>query len=609
MNRTFIQPGRFLAVVTAIGLVFGAIGWRLYDLQVARSPELRQQAVDSRRRLQILPAQRGRIVDAQGNLMASTRSVVDIGIDPLSAGPDEREAAESLAELLEIDSREVINALESDYRMVTDAQGRTYPKAIRWIELADAASEETYEAVEALGLDAVYGNRRFTRYYPNDRLAAHVVGFLNEGGYALGIEHAMDYYLRGQDGWREIEHDGRRREVVAFRSREVAPRPGFHVELTIDLVIQYFADQELRRLVSEYQPESISILVSEAGSGRIRAMAAFPDFNPNSFGQARSDHYRNRILTDIYEPGSTFKVVPTAAALDAGLVSTETLYDCSKATLEWNGRTHRLPRDDHRMDDLTVSQILYKSSNRGAAFLGVMLGSGNLYGAARAFGYGEPTGIFLSAEVLPLSERARTGEVGGILHKPSAWDGLTITRLPMGHAVSATPLQVHTAMSIIANGGEWYQPRVIERVFTESGETVASFDTEMTRPVVSPETAETVAGILHRVVLPGGTARRARIDGLGIAGKTGTTKKINPDGTYSHRRHVASFSGFFPYEAPQLIITVIVDEPKMERGPGYGGVVAAPAFRNLASRCAQYLGIPLRYGLSPEELVAAREEN
>ncbi|MGF1451224.1 MAG: peptidoglycan D,D-transpeptidase FtsI family protein [Opitutales bacterium] len=610
MNRAFIQPGRFLAVVAVIGLAFGFVGWRLWDLQVARRAELREQALETRQRLQVLRAQRGKIVDTHGNLMASTKSVVDIGVDPVAAGEAERAAAPQIAEILGISEAEVLDALEGGYRTVTTESGAAIPRKIRWVELADAASEEMYEAVKALGLDAVYGNRRFTRYYPNERLAAHVLGFLNEGGYALGVEHAMDYYLRGQDGWREIEHDGRRREVFAFRSREVEPREGYHVELSLDLVIQYFADQELRRLVQEYDPKGISILVSEVGSGRIRALATYPDFDPNNFGAARPEHYRNRTLTDIYEPGSTFKIVSTAATLDAGLVNTDTEYDCSKPILEWGGRTYRLPRDDHKMEELSVSEILYKSSNRGAAFLGVLLGRDGLYRAAQDFGFGEPTGVFLSAEVLPLRDREGKGEIGGILHHPDDWDGLTITRLPMGHAVSATPLQVHAATGVVANGGKWYQPRVVERVFDDSGNTILRFNNEVSREVLSRETAGTVAEILAKVVRPGGTARRARVDGLGCAGKTGTTKKIEPDGTYSYKRHVASFSGFFPYQDPRLVITVVVDEPKMKDGiPGYGGVVAAPAFRNLAQRSAQYLGIPLIYGETQEELVARRDDS
>ncbi len=600
VKGAYFQFWRLAAVAVAVLGAFGAVGWRLYDLQVVRRADLRQEALALRVRLQVLPAARGTIVDAKGNLLAAPRSTVDIGLDPQVANERTVSGIEELAALLGKPVEEVGRAVEQKFRRSVSAEGREVAVPIRWVRLAEGASESTFNAVMALKLPGVYGNRKFTRFYPHDRLGAHVVGFFNEGGFALGVEHAMDYYLRGQDGWREVEQNRWGRELPHFRAREVAPRAGFHVELTLDAVLQFYADQEMRRLASEFRPESIAILISEVGTGRLRALASFPDFDPNQYGKSPSGNFRNRVLTDVLEPGSTFKIVPMSSALELGLVTPETVYDCAKPVLEWEGLRYDLPGENpaHRL--LTMSEVLYRSSNRGSAYLGVRLGRAGLHQAAVDFGFGRPTGLPLTAEVLSFGA-GRTGEVAGVVHPIRRWDGKTITRMPIGHAVSATPLQVHQAMGVIANGGRWVAPRLVERVFNDAGETVWAFPAAESRQVVSPETAAVVAEMLSRVVLPKGTATRANEPGLKVAGKTGTSRKIDPDGTYSTQRHFASFTGFFPYDQPQVVITVIVNEPQMEKGAGAGGLVAAPAFRNLAIRTANYLGIPYA-----EPLVAQR---
>jgi cell division protein FtsI/penicillin-binding protein 2 len=224
-----------------------------------------------------------------------------------------------------------------------------------------------------------------------------------------------------------------------------------------------------------------------------------------------------------------------------------------------------------------MHDIVVKSSNRGAAHLGLMLGDQRLHDYAASFGFGEKTGCDLG------------GEISGILHAPRNWDGLTITRLPMGHAISATPMQVHSAMSVIANGGVLMEPMLAKRVFDVSGNDVIRFNPKARRRVISTEVAKTVASMLADVVGVDGTARRASIDNYDVAGKTGTTQKII-NGSYSRQHHVASFSGFFPADNPALVITVVVDDPS-SKGVGYGGSVAAPAFRNIAEACIAYLGI------------------
>ncbi|MEO0794854.1 MAG: penicillin-binding protein 2 [Verrucomicrobiota bacterium] len=578
MNRAYVSGLRFSLLIIAIFVCFSVLLGRLIQLHLVDGEKLANIVQENRERFQEIQARRGNIVDRQGNLLASTQAVYEIGVDPQVVVEDDMEKVPELAALLGMSPDEIWEKFEKRLRTVDGAAGPEI-RNVRWAELADSVDEQTYEAVLAVGIEAVYGNRKYERLYPAEQLASHVLGFVNKEDDAVsGVERFCDFYLAGQDGWWKSESDGRRRELVQFRSRDVEPRAGLSVELTLDLNIQHKVELEIAKLVEEYDPKAISVIVSEVATGQVLAMANHPTYNPNEFWRSPVDSHRNRALSDIYEPGSTFKIVPAAAALNENLVSPDDIFDCSLPTAEYYGRTLRLPSDHHPLGELSVEEIVVKSSNRGAALLGIKLESNRLYDYSRRFGFGEPTGFPLDLEE------------NGILHPVDKWDGLTITRLPMGHAVSATPLQVHSAMSAIANGGVLMKPQIVRKVFDENGENVVLFSPEARARVVSSYTATQVTDMLAEVVGEEGTARRAFIEDYGIAGKTGTTQKLI-NGRYSNRHHVGSFVGFFPKSDPRLVITVVVDEPKL-KGNGYGGVVAAPAFRNIAQHCIQYLGIP-----------------
>ncbi len=597
INRTFVSPVRFFLLLLAVAAVFGVLAAQFVYLQHFKHAEYTSIARESRVALRIIPARRGDILDANGNLLATTRTLYDVGVDPSTVKDEDHAQINELAALLDIEIQPTIDAFKRRYfSRVVD--GHETLSEVRWVKLAEGVGEETYEAVRALGIRAVYGNRRHARVYPSGALAAHVTGFRNQSGYALGVEHCMDYYLRGQDGWLEIERDGRRREIAQFRTRDVAPRNGLNVRLTLDGVIQHYVEEEIRRLADEYAPQGIAIIVSDPRTGALLALANYPAFDPNTYWEAEPGHFRNRALTDLYEPGSTFKIVPVAGALQKGLATPETEFDCDLPVVKYYDRTYRLPGDDHPIGVASVEEILFKSSNRGAAQLGIRLGRQGLYDITRAFGYGSRTNLFLTGEFKSLTDwDGATGEIRGILHKPNAWDGLTITRMPMGHAVSATPMQVHMAMNVIASGGLLHQPRIVDAVLDANSQPQLTFPAASPKRVLQKAVAERVAAILHKVVLPGGTAKRANVPNFGVAGKTGTSRKII-DGLYSNRAHVASFSGFLPAWEPRLVITVVVNEPKMQAGTGYGGLVAAPAFKTIAEKCIQYLGIE---GGPPEE--------
>ena len=297
----------------------------------------------------------------------------------------------------------------------------------------------------------------------------------------------------------------------------------------------------------------------------------------------------NFAISGQYEPGSTFKIIPISGALNESLVGPDDEFDCSVTSMNYKGKNLRLPKDDHPIKRGSVRDIIKKSSNRGSALIGGILGGKKLINYAHAFGYGQKSGISLS------------GEISGTVNPLEKWDGLTITRMPIGHAVAATPLQTHCAMSVIANQGIYMQPQLVKRMYDNNGRSI-NYSPRAIRRVITPKVATLMSEMLAEVPTKTGTARRAAIKGFKVAGKTGTTQKIiyktvqlpngktKRKGEYSNRHHIASFTGFFPANRPRLVITVIVDTPKL-KGVGYGGLVAAPAFKEIGEQAANYLGI------------------
>jgi len=579
MSKAFVSSYRASLVSCAVAFAFCILLGRLFYLHVWEQEQLLEHVANNRKMVKVVEARRGNIVDSRGNLLATTRTAYDIGVDPQAFREEDRGQLIELAEVLGKPLKDLEYSVSTKTRKGTGHAKEV--RLIRWSALAKDVDEATHDAVNALGISGVYGNSKYSRTYPAGKLAAHVLGFVNkEETPVTGIERFFDYYLRGQDGWRETERDGKRRELAQFREREVDPSDGLNIELSIDQMVQHIVEAEVTKLAEKYNPNGISIVVSEPSTGAVLAIANYPTYDPNEFYNTKKypiDSQRNRALTDVFEPGSTFKIVPAAAALNEGIVHPEDVFQTGASRVSYRGRSLLLPGDHHVYDQLSVHDIVVKSSNRGAAHLGMMLGEVRLHDYAAAFGFGEKTGCDLG------------GEVSGTLHKVKNWDGLTITRLPMGHAISATPMQVHVAMSVIANDGVLMEPLLTKRIFDSNGEDVIRFSPKAKRRVVSIEVADQMSEMLADVVGENGTARKAAIDNFMVAGKTGTTQKI-VDGRYSNKHHVASFSGFFPADNPALVITVVVDDPKFE-GTGYGGSVSAPAFRNIAEACIAYLGI------------------
>ncbi|HEY0945585.1 MAG TPA: penicillin-binding protein 2 [Opitutaceae bacterium] len=605
-SKGFASNYRIVLLAVVVFASFAAVGVRLVHLHVIDRATLVRYVDRARRSIIIEKARRGDVFDARGDILATSRPLIVLGVDPQVLRPEDEPKWPELSRLIGVplselerifrtktrpaaaapaptaaDGTQAVNLAVTNEHLddVADSAGA---RPIRWAKLCEGIEESTYADVLALGIKGVYAPPRdYARVYPRNQLAAHIVGFVNkENAPAAGVEAFADFYLRGQDGWRESEKDGLRRELAQFRSRDVAATDGYSIVLSIDSVVQHIIEAELETIAKIFRPEKATIIVSDPHSGFILGLANYPTFNLNEFNKAPLEEQKNVAITDLIEPGSTFKIVAAAGALEDGLVTPATRFDCTTDVVDYKGKPRRLMRDDHTYDHaLTVAEVISHSSNKGAAQLAMRLGDQKFHDYARAFGFGEASGF-------PFG-----GEVSGILHAPEKWSGIDITRIPAGYSVAVTPLQIHYAMATIASGGQLMRPQIIREIRDARGETVYTFGGVARRSVISPRTAEQMARMLMGVVSADGTATKAAIPGYQVAGKTGTAQKLI-NGRYSNRNHVGSFVGFFPATRPQAVITVIVDDGKMPNGgTAYGSAVAVPSFKRVAEQLIPYLDI------------------
>ncbi len=658
MSKGFASTYRIVLLAAGILACYAALAARLVYLHVIDREELVRYIDQARRQIIVESARRGDILDARGGILATSRSLIVLGVDPQSLRPEDEKKWPQLAALIGVPlpaltktlltkSRPAAPALAAsavapaappgglvinftvdraaavtvvpppspaapgespaDDTVLDDAADEKGERLIRWAKLSDTIEESVYDRIQALDVRGVYGQRVYRRAYPHNALAAHLVGFVNqEGVAAAGIERYADFYLHGRDGWREGERDGLRRELAQFRTRDVPASDGYSVTLSIDSNVQHLAEEELAAIAKKYSPEKATVIVSDPQTGFILAMANYPSFNLNEYNQVPKEAQgamRNIAVADMYEPGSVFKIVAASGALNEGLVAPGSRFDCSLESIEFEGRPRNLPREDHHFDHaLSVAEIIARSSNKGAAQLAMKLGKQRFYDYARAFGFGQLTGF-------PVG-----GEIFGSMAPPDKWDGLTITRMPMGHSIAATPLQMHMGMGVIASGGYLLRPQLIRQIRDASGEVVYRYGAVSRPRTITAETARTMARLLQGVASKDGTAAEAAIPGYEVAGKTGTTQKLLPvtlaNGStklvYSERHHVASFIGFLPASRPQVVISVIVDDADSHcpGGVAYGAKVAAPAFKHLAEQLIPYLDIKPVYESAARTVVA-----
>jgi len=607
MSKGFASNYRIVLLGAGIVACFGCIAVRLLDLHVFERDRLMRYVDRARRQITVEPAKRGDILDDKGDRLATSRSLIVLGVDPQALLKADESKWPELAKLLNLPQADLrltlttktrpalaVKTVEGQLAAAASEESQSDSSAdealpsgerlIRWAKLSDTVEESVYDQINRLNIKGVYGHRTYTRAYPHNQLAAHLIGFVNKAGEpAAGVEAFADFYLRGQDGWRESEKDGLRRELAQFRNREVNPTAGYTVRLSIDAAIQHIVEQEIDEIVKKFNPAKVTVIVSEPHSGFVLALGNYPTFNLNEYNELSKEAMgtmRNLAITDVLDPGSTFKIVAAAGAINDKLVTPESRFDCTIDSLEYKGKPRRFMKDDHRFDHpLSVAEIISHSSNVGAAQLGMKLGEETLYRYARAFGFGEKSGF-------PFG-----GEVSGFLNPAEKWSGVDITRISAGYSISATPMQIHYAMATIASGGALMRPQVIRQVADNNGEAVYNFTGSVRRQVLSTKTAEQMAVMLEGVASKEGTAPMAAIPNFEVAGKTGTAQKLI-NGRYSDRNHVGSFVGFFPATRPRVVISVIVDDAKVPNGRvAYGSTVAAPSFKHIAEQLIQYMDI------------------
>jgi cell division protein FtsI (penicillin-binding protein 3)/stage V sporulation protein D (sporulation-specific penicillin-binding protein) len=574
---------RSRALVTCFGMagVFTFFSARLIQVQVAMADEFITEAAIKHVNKQVIYARRGIISDIHGEPLAQNEPVKTVVADA-SLIKDREGFAALIAGPLDIPET-VLNGKLS--RLVkSKLTGKLEP--CRYIVLKKDVPETNATQLAQLAIDAktrglvanpeaIRFEQDFVRTYPNGPLLCHALGFTNGENLGMdGVEHTMEQYLRGSDGFRYIERDRTGREIVPYRGQECAARNGCNVKITIDMGLQNIVEQELAIAVKQYHPKSATVILMKPQTGEILAMTSRPNFDLNKQSGVPEDFRRNRAITDIFEPGSTFKLVTTAAALTERLVHPDTMIFCENGYWEWC-KLH----DHHPYSDLSVEDILVHSSNIGSAKLAAQLGDQRFYEYARKFGFGERTGIALP------------GEVGGILHPPHLWSKISLTRLPMGQEVAATPLQIVTATAAIANGGMLMMPQIINEITDDEGKTIARFPPQEVRRVASQKACDAVCDALMRVVGKKGTAPGAAVPGFDVAGKTGTAQKADENGKMNHEKYVVSFVGYMPAKDPAFVALVLFDEAQAAPGANFGGTVAAPVFANIAARAARYLGL------------------
>jgi len=606
--KTAVQLRRAVLVATVLFGLFGLLAYRLVELQLVRHPELAEEARRNREREFLRQPRRGDILDARGVLLATSVPVRTVCADPVLVGDRQAVVARLLSPLLGISELELQQKLLPRVRWDAET-GRAVTN--RYVVLARQVPGETWQQVRKavatlapppdstrpqadksllsqLSRYAVFVEpwEDQLRVYPNQKLAAHVLGYtglqevtvdgvkLLETRGADGLERTLDAQLAGVRGWRVTEVDGGRREVVRLRDQDVEPRDGWNVVVTLDAVIQNILESALAEAMEQHRPRNITGIVLRPQTGAILAMACLPSFDPNRPGDAPEEARRNVILTDHMEPGSTFKIVVVAGALNDGVVRLEDVFDCEQGRFAYGGR---ILHDHHPYDRLTVEEIITKSSNIGAAKIGMRLGEPRLYEYIRAFGFGARTG-------LPL-----LGEMPGYVPPVNRWYKISIAQIPMGHGVAVTRMQMAMAMAALANGGVLMRPMLVERLEDRRGRVVAAYEPQVVRRVVSGGAGRATVRVLETVPRPPGAAPAAAAPGYAGAGETRAAPRVPGARGGGPGKYISSFIGFLPADRPEVLIAITLDEP--QRGY-YGGQVAGPVFRKVAERVMQYLGVP-----------------
>jgi cell division protein FtsI (penicillin-binding protein 3) len=547
----------FISILLFFCFVF--IVGRMFQLQVLKKEQLYKLAAQQHHVQIPLVPKRGTIYDNNGNELAVSIEVDSVYADSRKVVDVERTAKE-LSSVLQIDREELRERLKN-HRTFEWVQRKISPK-----EVAE---------IKTLSFPGVHFLKENRRFYPNMELAAHIIGFVGLDSKGLeGIEFQYDALLNGKGDVWTLGRDARGREIVM--DGIPVERDDYHrnVFLTIDRHIQYVAETELSRSVQKWGAKGGMVIAMDPLTGKILAMASYPFFNPNQFIQYRSKSWRNRAISDTFEPGSLFKAFLAAVALEEKVVRPLDSFFCENGSYTVYDRTIH---DHSRHGWLTFQQIIKFSSNIGASKVGEKVGRERFYRYINSFGFGEKTRIGLP------------GEGKGIVHHPRYWPPVALDTISFGQGISVTGIQLAVALSAIANGGSLMRPYVVERITDEKGEVVQSFQPEVVRRVISEKTAKKVIALLKAATEKGGTGEEAVPAGYEVAGKTGTAQKVDTLlGGYSEDRYTSGFMGFAPADEPKLVLLIVIDEPQ---GSTYGGVVAAPVFKAIMEKVLPYLNV------------------
>ncbi len=565
-----IMRKRIIFLLLASAAVLFLLSLRLVYIQFFLGEQLRKEALENRMRDIPVEAKRGTIYDRNGKEL-----VISISVDSVFAIPSQiknpRETAQKVAVVLDMDVDRV-------YRLITK------PESFVWIKRkVDFRTAQELKSLKLPGIEFVEESRRG---YLKNGLAAHVLGFVGIDNQGLtGIENTCDIDLRGIPGRIVMEYDAVGRQIPTAVHKYYPPVQGHALFLTLDETIQYFVERELDRLVDTYQPKYAVIIVMDPQTGEILGMGNRPTFDPNRWAdQPQSVWDRNPAIWYNYEPGSTFKIITLAAALEEGAVNkNRRFYD--PGYIKVADRNIRCWKDGGHGSQ-TFEEVIQHSCNPGFIEIGLGVGIDPFYKYLHGFGFGTPTGISLP------------GEAHGIMIPQKQATNLNLATMSIGQSIAVTPIQLTTAVAAVANGGELLQPQLVKKVVDHDGKVVRESKPKVVRRVVSNETAQEMQALLESVVLRG-TGMNAYVDGYRVAGKTGTAQVVGPSGGYVSGRYVSSFVGFGPVEDPRAVTLVLVVEP--QGGIYFGSQVAAPAFRNVMQDVLRYMGLQAREDLPRPE--------
>lgn len=563
MRRPIRRSQQRLAVAkVAFAGLFLLIAGRAIQLQTLEGDRLSRLAQRQHLKEWIVLPKRGALFDRGGEPLALSMESQSVYARPHRIqNPDAISSA--LGRILEMRASEVKEKITLD-------------KPFVWIKRQ--VSSAVAEKIQALNADGIGMFFEPKRHYPQGQLAGQTIGFVGRDSEGLeGLELKYNDYIRGETGSSVTERDALGRRVLVQGVEGLHIPPGSDLHLTLDTSIQHMAEKELEATILKYRAKAGVAIVIEPFTGEVLALANYPSFNPNLYNKQSAEQRRNRAVTDSFEPGSTFKTIVAAAALEEGVVGKDDLFYCEMGRYPFAGK---IIHDSHPHGWLPFSKILQVSSNIGFTKVAEKIKKEKLFKYIEAFGFGQPTGI----DVL--------GEAPGLVRRPEKWSGVDLATHAFGQGISTTPMQMAMAYAAIANGGFLMRPYVMRRIVSPNGQMLLDNQPHVVRRVISAKTAALMAAMLRDVTADGGTGVMATVEGFDVAGKTGTAQKADPvHGGYAAKKRVASFVGFVPANDPRLVALVLIDEPESNV---YGGVVAAPAFRNIAQGALRHLAVAPR---------------